>query len=118
MKNPNSVTLKKLILKTLKDYKAFDVVAIDVRKQTSVTDFMIIASGTSSRHIKTLADYVTRTAKEHHSPPLGVEGDKDNEWILVDLVDVVVHIMLPPVRTFYNLERLWDVKVGKTRSDH
>ncbi len=112
MKNPaqETQTLKKLVLKTLKDHKGINIVTLDVRKLTSVTDYMIICSGTSNRHVKTLADYVVTNAKAQHFRPFGVEGDKENEWILVDLIDVVVHIMLVPVRTFYNLEKLWDVK--------
>lgn len=99
--------LKQLILKELHDHKAVDVVAIDVSKITSVTDYMIICSANSNRHAKTLADYVVSTAKHAGVQPLGVEGEREAEWILVDLIDIVIHIMLPSIRTFYNLEKLW-----------
>ena len=89
--------------------KANDVVEIDVRGKTSVCDFMVIASGTSTRHVKAIADEVVRFAKRLDCQPLGVEGENEAEWVLVDLGDVVVHVMLPRVREFYALERLWTV---------
>jgi ribosome-associated protein len=82
---------------------------IDVRGKTGVTDFMVIASGTSSRHVKSIADEVIKQAKQIGQPPLGVEGEREAEWVLVDLGDIVVHVMLPRVREFYGLERLWTV---------
>lgn len=91
------------------ELKAKDVVEIDVRGKSSVTDFMLIASGTSSRHVKSIADEVVRFAKKLDVQPLGVEGEREAEWVLVDLGDVVVHVMLPRVREFYALERLWTV---------
>jgi len=91
------------------ELKAKDVVEIDVRGKSSVTDFMIIASGTSSRHVKSIADEVVKFAKRLDVMPLGVEGEQEAEWVLVDLGDVVVHVMLPRVREFYALERLWTV---------
>ncbi len=89
----------------LEDLKAQDIHIIDVRGKTSITDIMIIASGTSNRHVKALADNVASMAKQAGIQTLGVEGEDD--WILVDLCDVVVHVMLPKVRDFYNLEKLW-----------
>ena len=89
--------------------KANDVVEIDVRGKTSVCDFLVIASGTSTRHVKSIADEVVREAKKLDCQPLGVEGEREAEWVLVDLGDVVVHVMLPRVREFYALERLWTV---------
>lgn len=91
------------------ELKAKDVVEIDVRGKSSVTDFMVIASGTSSRHVKSIADEVVKFAKRLDVMPLGVEGELEAEWVLVDLGDVVVHVMLPRIREFYALERLWTV---------
>jgi len=91
------------------ELKAKDVVEIDVRGKSSVTDYMVIASGTSSRHVKSIADEVVKFAKKLDVMPLGVEGEREAEWVLVDLGDVIVHVMLPRVREFYALERLWTV---------
>lgn len=99
--------LTELVVKALEDLKAQDIKAIDVRGKTAITDMMVIASGTSDRHVKALADSVVIKAKEAGVMPLGTEGQGDNEWVLVDLNDVVVHVMLPRVRDFYNLEKLW-----------
>ena len=93
----------------VEDLKAKDVVEIDVRGKTSVTDYLVIASGTSTRHVKSIADEVVRKVKTLDVLPLGVEGEREAEWVLVDLGDVVVHVMLPRVREFYALERLWTV---------
>ncbi|KAB8190476.1 ribosome silencing factor [Lysobacter maris] len=97
--------------------KAKDVVEIDVRGKSSVTDFMVVASGTSTRHVKSIADEVVKHAKQLGYMPLGVEGEREAEWVLVDLADVVVHIMLPRVREFYALERLWTVGDQPPESD-
>jgi ribosome-associated protein len=99
--------LQKLVVKTLDDMKANEVVTIDVRGKTSITDVMIIASGTSDRHVKSMAEAVAFQAKLAGEPPLGIEGAEEGEWALVDLNGVVVHIMQPKVRDFYQLERLW-----------
>ena len=93
----------------VEELKARDVTQIDVRDKTSITDYMVIASGTSTRHVKSIADEVVKYAKKLDVQPLGVEGEREAEWVLVDLGDVVVHIMLPRVREFYALERLWTV---------
>ena len=93
----------------VEEIKAKDVVEIDVRGRTSVTDHMVIVSGTSTRHVKSIADEVVRFAKKLGAMPLGVEGEREAEWVLVDLGDVIVHVMLPRVREFYALERLWTV---------
>ncbi len=102
------------LLSTVRDavdeLKARDVVEIDVRGKSSVTDFMVIASGTSTRHVKSIADEVVKFSKQRLDVmPLGVEGEREAEWVLVDLGDVIVHVMLPRVREFYALERLWTV---------
>ena len=93
----------------LEELKAKDVVQIDVRGKSSVADFMLIASGTSSRHVKSIAEEVVRFAKNLGVMPLGMEGEREAEWVLVDLGDVIVHVMLPRVRELYALERLWTV---------
>ena len=101
--------LLKTVRAALEELKAKDAVEIDVRGKSSVTDFMVIASGTSTRHVKSIANEVVVFAKKLDIMPLGVEGEREAEWVLVDLGDVVVHVMLPRVREFYALERLWTV---------
>jgi ribosome silencing factor RsfS/YbeB/iojap len=101
--------LRSLVLAALDDLKARDVREIDVRDKSSVTDLLVVASGTSSRHVKSIADEVVRKAKQAGLPPIGVEGQREAEWVLVDLGDIVVHVMLPRTREFYGLERLWTV---------
>jgi len=101
--------LRALVLAALDDLKAKDVQEIDVRDKSSVADLLVIASGTSSRHVKSIADEVVKKAKQAGLPPLGVEGQREAEWVLVDLGDVIVHVMLPRTREFYGLERLWTV---------
>ena len=99
--------LRQLVVDTLDDMKARDVQVMDVRGKTAVTDYMVVASGTSDRHVKAIAETVAYRAKEAGEPPLGTEGVNEGEWALVDLNGVVVHVMLPKVRDFYSLERLW-----------
>jgi ribosome-associated protein len=99
--------LKDTVLKTLEDLKGTDIVELDVRNMTSVTDIMIIASGTSDRHVKSLANAVVMACKKVGVSALGVEGEREGEWVLVDLGDVVVHVMQPRIREFYALEKLW-----------
>lgn len=106
---PTPEALLAHVREALAEIKARDAVEIDVRGKTSVTDYMVIASGTSSRHVKSIADEVVRFAKRSGVVPLGVEGEREAEWVLVDLGDVLVHVMLPRVREFYALERLWTV---------
>lgn len=97
------------VIAALEDLKANDIREIDVRGKTSVTDLIVIASGTSSRHVKSIADEVVRQLKGLGAPPIGVEGEREGEWVLVDLGDIIVHVMLPRIREFYGLERLWGV---------
>lgn len=101
--------LRDLVVGALEDMKAVDIRVLDVRGVTAITDIMVIASGTSDRHVKSLANGVLAKAREAGIKPLGVEGESGAEWILVDLRDVVVHIMLPRIRDFYNLEKLWSM---------
>ncbi|KAF1695232.1 MULTISPECIES: ribosome silencing factor [Pseudoxanthomonas] len=102
-------TLLASVRTAVDEIKGKDVVEIDVRGKTSVTDHLVIVSGTSTRHVKSIADEVIRFAKQLGAMPLGVEGEREAEWVLVDLGDVIVHVMLPRVREFYALERLWTV---------
>ena len=101
--------LLEIVLAALDDIKGVDVKVIDVRGLTSITDRMVIVSGTSTRHIKAMADNVVLETKQNGFPALGVEGENGSEWVLVDLADVVVHIMMPDIREFYALEKLWSV---------
>jgi len=105
----DSDRLLDIVLAALDDMKGVDVRVIDVRELTAITDRMVIVSGTSTRHVKALADNVALQAKQHGYQPLGVEGENAAEWVLVDLADVVVHIMMPEIRDFYALEKLWSV---------
>ena len=98
----------KLVHSGLQDLKAVNVSMLDVRGLTDVTDYMVIASGNSDRHVRSIADRVQQLAKGNGLRPLGVEGARDGEWVLIDLPDVMVHVMLPRVREFYALEELWD----------
>ena len=105
----DSDRLLEIVLTALDDMKGVDVRVIDVRELTSITDRMVIVSGTSTRHVKALAENVALQAKQHGYQPLGIEGENTAEWVLVDLADVVVHIMMPEIRDFYALEKLWSV---------
>jgi len=108
----NSEKLSDLVIEALDDVKAKDIVRLDVRDMTTVTDYMIVASGTSNRHVKALVDNVTEKAREAGHRPVGVEGEDGAEWVLLDLQDALVHVMLPKVREFYNLEKLWSISPG------
>ncbi|MDV2469788.1 ribosome silencing factor [Acinetobacter chinensis] len=97
----------KVVQEALQDVKAKDIIDIDVSRISNVADAIVIASGTSTRHVKALADNVAEEARKAGFRPLGVEGERDAEWILIDLGFVVVHVMLPTARKFYDLESLW-----------
>ncbi|MEM1110942.1 MAG: ribosome silencing factor [Pseudomonadota bacterium] len=105
-------TLKHLVESALDDLKAVNTVSLDVSALTDVMDYLVICSGTSNRHVKSLADNVCMEAKKAGQRPLGVEGEDAGEWVLVDFGDVVVHVMLPATRDFYDLERLWSHPVA------
>ncbi len=100
--------LAQVVLAALEDMKAVNVKAMDVRGITDITDMMVVASGTSDRHVKSIADRVVQRCKEAGYRPYGIEGERDGEWVLLDLNDVVLHVMLPRVREFYALEKLWE----------
>ena len=101
-------SLRDVVLAALAELKAVNVRALDVRGITDITDTMVVASGTSDRHVKSIADRVLQRCKEAGYRPYGMEGERDGEWVLLDLQDVVLHVMLPRVREFYSLEKLWE----------
>ncbi|HKR77945.1 MAG TPA: ribosome silencing factor [Rhodanobacter sp.] len=116
-KADSTAELRKTVVAALEELKAKDVREIDVRGKTSIADLLVIASGTSARHVKSIADEVVKFAKKAGVMPLGVEGEQEAEWVLVDLGDVIVHVMLPRIREFYGLERLWTVGDREPESD-
>ncbi|MEE9254183.1 MAG: ribosome silencing factor [Pseudomonadales bacterium] len=103
------LALRDTVVRALEDRKGRDIVTLNVSRVTDVTDFMVIASGTSNRHVRALVDRVVESSKERGVRPMGVEGRDTPEWVLVDLGDVVVHVMQPQSRQFYDLEGLWDI---------
>jgi ribosome-associated protein len=110
---PKQVPVVSVVEHALDEMKAVNVKVLAVTKLTDITDTMIIASGNSDRHVRSIADRVVEHAKKAGFRPTGVEGERDGEWVLVDLQDVIVHIMLPKVREFYRLESLWDVSAAR-----
>jgi ribosome-associated protein len=106
-------SLKTVVIAALDDMKALEVKLLDVRGLTDIADFMVIASGTSDRHVRAVAQRVVERAKEAGFRPHGIEGQQDGDWVLIDLHDMIVHVMLPRVREFYGLEKLWDMSVTK-----
>jgi len=110
------IALEKLVLGAFEDMKAVNIRLLDVRGLTDVADTMIIASGTSDRHVRAIAELVIERAKAAGRRPLGTEGKQDAEWVLVDLQDVLVHVMLPRVREFYALEELWEAPAAARRA--
>ena len=107
MKSPSTLAKKKLVIAALEDIKARDIQAIDVRKLTSIFDWIIVASADSARQTKALARHVRDRLKDSGSQIIGTEGEESGDWILVDAGDVVAHVMQPAVRSYYNLEELW-----------
>ena len=112
----NTEQLQQLVVTALEDFKATDILVIDVAGQNPLTDRMVIASGNSTRHVKSMADNLILMAKAEGNAPIGVEGKGEGEWVLVDLNDVIVHLMLPQTRAFYNLEKLWQVSADHRSS--
>jgi len=105
----NSEELADLAVDALEEIKGLDIIKLDVSDMTTVTDWMIVASGTSGRHVKALVDNVAEKAKAAGHRPSGIEGESGAEWVLLDLQDALVHVMLPKIREFYNLEKLWSI---------
>jgi ribosome-associated protein len=105
--------LQSVVLDALADMKALDVKVLDVRGLTDIADCMVIASGTSDRHVRSVAQRVVEKTKQAGFRPHGVEGQQDADWVLIDLSEMIVHIMLPRVREFYGLEKLWDLSLTK-----
>ncbi|MGB6352753.1 MAG: ribosome silencing factor [Steroidobacteraceae bacterium] len=110
---PARPSLKSVVIDALADMKALEVKVLDVRGLTDVADFMVIASGTSDRHVRSVAQRVVERTKEAGFRPHGVEGQQDSDWVLIDLNEMIVHVMLPRVREFYGLEKLWDLTATK-----
>ena len=99
--------IKNKVLIALEDIKAFDIISIDIRKQNSIADYIIIASASSSRQAKALAENVRDKMQKINIPLIGIEGESGSDWLLVDLGDIIIHIMTPTIRAHYNLEELW-----------
>ncbi len=114
----NSEEIQQLVLSALEDAKAQSVISIDVRTVTDITDYMVIASGTSSRHVKSVADRVASTLRDAGAKPLGREGEDEGEWVLVDFGDVILHVMQPAIREHYQLEKLWGFGPGDEKASH
>lgn len=113
------ITSKKLLaaaIDDLNDLKAVDITSLDVKKLTTLVDYMVVATGTSSRHVHSIADHLIQKMKLRHITPYGIEGDQNDEWILIDLGDLVVHIMQEKTREFYNIEKLWSIHACKAIS--
>ena len=100
-------TIKKNVIKALEDIKGFDIIELDVRKLTSITDYMIIASASSTRQTRALANNVQDKMKELNVEIVGIEGEGEGDWVLVDIGDIIIHIMTPTTRAYFNLEELW-----------
>jgi ribosome-associated protein len=110
----SSTALRDQVVHALDDMKGLNIIALDVTALTNITDYMIIVSGSSNRHVKALVDQVIDAAREYGNPARGVEGRESNEWVLIDLGDVVVHVMQKQAREFYELERLWSELAADT----
>lgn len=100
-------SIKKQVIEALEDIKAFDIVSLDVKKQTSISDFMVVASASSTRQTKALARNIKDKMNLAGIDIIGIEGESEGDWVLVDLGDIIVHIMTPTTRAYFNLEELW-----------
>lgn len=110
--------LNEIIINALEDLKGKDIVSLDVSELSNVMDTLVIASGTSNRHVKSLASNVVQEAKGRGIPAIGVEGMESGEWVLADFGDTVVHVMMPATRDFYDLEKLWSMEPGTRNNDN
>jgi len=108
-----AASLKAVVINALDDMKALEIKVLDVRGLTDVADTMVIASGTSDRHVRSVAQKLVEKTKAAGFRPHGVEGQQDSDWVLIDLNEMIVHVMLPRVREFYGLEKLWDITAAK-----
>jgi ribosome-associated protein len=113
---PARAALVRTVVAALEDMKATNIKVMDVRKVTDVSDCMVLASGNSDRHVRSIADRVVEYCKSAGFRPMGMEGERDGEWVLVDLNDVIVHVMLPRVREFYGLEELWETVPARPKA--
>jgi ribosome-associated protein len=109
-----NIELKDLVIQALEDVKGQEIVCMDVSELTDITDFMVVASGNTNRQVKALVNNVVEDAKKSGVIPIGVEGQEQGDWVLIDLADVIVHVMLPKVRQYYDLERLWSMTPSKS----
>jgi ribosome-associated protein len=109
-----NIELKDLVIQALEDVKGQEIVCMDVSELTDITDFMVVASGNTNRQVKALVNNVVEDAKKSGVNPIGVEGQEQGDWVLIDLADVIVHVMLPKVRQYYDLERLWSMTPSKS----
>lgn len=108
-----NIELKEQVIKALEDVKGQEIVCMDIRELTDIADFMIVATGNSNRQVKALVNNVVEEVKKSGVQPIGVEGQEQAEWVLVDLADVIVHVMLPKVREYYDIESLWSMTPSK-----
>jgi ribosome-associated protein len=113
----NSEAVIEMAVKALDDMKGIDLTVIDIMGKSSIADAMIVVTGTSQRHVRSLAESVRLSAKESGHPPLGIEGAESSDWVLVDLGDVIVHVMTQEMRDFYSLEKLWSIGPGESTQD-
>jgi ribosome-associated protein len=109
-----NIELKDLVIQALEDVKGQEIVCMDVSELTDITDFMVVVSGNTNRQVKALVNNVVEDARKTGVKPIGVEGQEQGDWVLVDLADVIVHVMLPKVRQYYDLERLWSMTPTKS----
>lgn len=109
MQKPTVAAVKKMIVDSLKEHKAIDVQALNIKKLTDIADYMIICTANSTTHVKTLIDKTCEVMRTLHTKPIGIEGEDSREWMLVDFGNIIVHVMLDDTRKFYDLERLWGI---------
>ncbi|HCX88229.1 MAG TPA: ribosome silencing factor [Gammaproteobacteria bacterium] len=111
-REPDLDAVRRWIVEELDDAKAANILELDIRLLTQIADWMVVASGTSSRHVLALAERLRKAGARHGLKPAGVEGESDGEWVLLDFGDLIVHLMLPATREFYDLEGLWNERLG------